>query len=84
MIINKNNQVAIKMINNNQITKRSKHININCYFIHKRFKNQDIKIRYYYINKMVANNYIKSLIIIKFNIFIKLLNLCVFKEEFTY
>jgi hypothetical protein len=33
IVMNKDNQAAIKMINNNQITERSKHIDIGCHFI---------------------------------------------------
>ena len=81
IVINKDNQAAIKMVNNNQITKRLKQVNISYHFIRERFKNQDIKIYYYYIDKMTADRYIKGLIEAKFNSFIKLFNLRVFKKE---
>jgi hypothetical protein len=82
--MNEDNQVAIKMINNNQITKRSKHIDISCHFVRERFENQDIKIRYYHIDKIAAGGCTKGLAVTKFNTFIKLLSLRVLKEEFEY
>jgi len=84
VIINKNNQVAIKIVNNNQITERSKHVNISCYFVRERFKNQDIDLRYYHTDKMAADGCIKGLAKAKFSTFLKLFSLKVIKEESTY
>jgi hypothetical protein len=72
------------MINNNQIIKRLKHVNINYHFMRERFKNQNIKIRYYHTDKITADGCTKNLIKVKFNFFIKLLNLRVFKKEIIY
>ena len=84
VVINEDNQAAIKIANNNQITEQSKHVNISCYFVRERFKNQDIDLRYCHTDKMAADGCIKSLAKAKFSTFLKLLDLKVIKEESAY
>ena len=84
VVINKDNQAAIKMVNNNQIIERSKHVDISCYFIRERFKNQDIDLRYCYTDKMAADGCIKGLTKAKFDTFLTLLGLKVIKKESAY
>jgi hypothetical protein len=82
--MNEDNQAAIKIVSNNQITKRSKHVNIGCHFIRERFKNQDIEIHYCHTDKMAVDRYMKGLARAKFDSFLKLLGLRVLKEETAY
>lgn len=84
IVMNKDNQAAIKMVSNNQITERSKHINIGCHFIRERSENQDIKIHYCHTDKMAADGCIKGLLSAKFDTFLRLLSLKVFKGEAAY
>ena len=84
VIINEDNQAAIKITNNNQITERSKHVDISCYFVRERFENQDIDLRYYYTDKMAADGCTKGLAKAKFSTFLKLFSLKVIKEESAY
>ena len=84
IVINEDNQAAIKIANNNQITKRSKHVDISCHFIRERFKNQDIDLCYCHTDKMAADGCTKGLAKAKFSTFLKLLDLKVIKEESAY
>jgi hypothetical protein len=84
VVINEDNQAAIKMVNNNQITERSKHIDIGCHFLRGRFENQDINLRYCHTDKMAADGCIKGLAKAKFGTFLNLLGLKVIKEESAY
>ena len=84
VVINEDNQAAIKMVNNNQITERSKHVDIGCHFVRERFENQDIDLRYCHTDKMAADGCTKGLAKAKFSTFLKLLGLKVIKEESAY
>jgi hypothetical protein len=84
VIVNEDNQAAIKIVNNNQITERSKHIDISCHFVRERAENQDINIRYCHINKMTTDGCTKGLIKTKFKTFIKLLGLKNLKNTIIY
>ena len=84
VIINKDNQAAIKIVNNNQITERSKHVDIGYYFVRERFKNQDIDLRYCHTDKMAADGCTNGLVKAKFSTFLKLLDLKVIKKESAY
>ena len=66
MTINKDNQAIIKIVANNQITKRSKHIDISCHFIREHATNQDIQIQYCHTDEMVADDCTKGLAKVKF------------------
>ena len=84
VIMNEDNQAAIKMVNNNQISERSKHIDIGCHFVRERSENQDIKVQYCHTDEMTADGCTKGLAKAKFQSFLKLLGLRVSKDESTY
>ena len=84
VVMNEDNQAAIKMVTNNQITERSKHVDIGCHFVRERFENQDIEIRYCQSDRMVADGCTKGLAKAKFQSFVKLLGLRVLKGEAAY
>jgi hypothetical protein len=73
--MNEDNQATIKMVKNNQITERSKHVDISCHFVRERAENQDIKLRYCHTDKMTANGRTKGLARDKFQSFIELLEM---------
>ena len=60
--IYENNQETIKLINNSQIHKRFKHINVAAHFIRKLIEFKKIKLRYVKIDKMIADELTKPLI----------------------
>ena len=79
--MNKDNQAAIKMVKNNQITERSKHVNIGCHFVRECAENQNIKLRYYHTDKMTVDGYTKRLSRDKFQSFVELLGMRTYNSE---
>ena len=57
----KNNQKVIKLINNSQIYKRFKHINVAVHFIRELIEFKKIKLRYVKIDKIIADGLTKPL-----------------------
>ena len=56
-----NNQRVIKLINNSQIHKRFKYINVAAHFIRELIEFKKIKFRYVKINKMIVDELTKFL-----------------------
>jgi len=81
VIMNEDNQAAIKMVKNNQITERSKHVDIGCHFVRERAENQDIELRYCHTDKMTADGCTKGLSRDKFQSFIELLGMRTYNGE---
>ena len=69
------NNDAIALIKNRQINKRSKHIDIVYYYIRDLQKYEKVNVNYIFTNKIIINNFTKSLIKQKFHRFLKLMNM---------
>jgi hypothetical protein len=66
MMIYENNQSAIVLIKNSQFHARIKHIDIQIHFIREKVIEESIDLFYVFIDQMIADDLIKSLIRDKF------------------
>ena len=62
MKLKNDNNDAIALIKNRQVNERSKHIDIVYYYIRDLQKLEKINVNYIFINKMIIDDFIKSLI----------------------
>ncbi len=65
-MIYENNQNVIVLIKNSQFHARIKHINIQTHFIRDKVIEESIDLFYVFIDQMIVDNLIKSLIKDKF------------------
>jgi hypothetical protein len=73
IVIYGDNQSAINLLKNLQFHKRNKHIDVQCHFVHDKYKNTEISIDYISINNQVVNIMTKFLPLEKFQKFHRLM-----------
>ena len=69
------NQKVIALIKNSKYYRRTKHIDVKYHWIKKTVKNEIIKFKYISIENMIVNDLTKPLRAIKFNRFLKMLEM---------
>ena len=62
MKLKDDNNDIIALIKNRQVNERSKHIDVAYYYIRDLQKHEKINVNYIFINEMIINDLIKSLI----------------------
>ena len=66
IIIHCDNQKMIKLAKNSQYHLKIKHIDIQFHFIYQKIKKEAIELCYIYTDEMIADNFIKDFMRVKF------------------
>ena len=70
-----NNQKIIVLAENSEFHDRIKHIDVKYHWVRETIADDKISLKYFLINKMIANELIKSLNAKKFAIFLSIINM---------